>query len=160
MIGLTEESHSPDEKKRLSMRIEGMHCASCVASIEKALAASEGVLSASVSLLDEKAVVEYDPSSISRVHLEYAVKTTGYRIKRAAMSLTITPSPAKEQWDKIQTDLIRTEGIITTDAYLNSSRIVIEYDDDLVTLKIVKRVFKANGFEVEESQVSGLDRET
>ncbi|MHA1666596.1 MAG: cation transporter, partial [Candidatus Thorarchaeota archaeon] len=38
------------KKQRMSMKIEGMHCASCVATIEKTLLAKDGVIKATVSL--------------------------------------------------------------------------------------------------------------
>ncbi|MDF1537836.1 MAG: heavy metal-associated domain-containing protein, partial [Candidatus Thorarchaeota archaeon] len=86
---MSQENEPQDEKSRMSMRIEGMHCASCVASIEKTLLNQDGVISATVSLLDEKAIIEFDPTHVNREALEKAVVSTGYRPKRATMALTI-----------------------------------------------------------------------
>ncbi|NHJ14900.1 MAG: heavy metal translocating P-type ATPase [Candidatus Thorarchaeota archaeon] len=153
-------SSPTDTKKRMSLRIEGMHCASCVATIEKSLAAQEGVLSATVSLLDEKAVVEYDPAHVSRLSLESVVDSVGYRAKRAAMTLKIDPAPSQEEWTRLKDDLDSIEGIISTAYYPETSKSLIEYDDSLVTLNVVRRVFTSRGFSLGESAVSGLDRET
>ncbi len=42
------------------LRIEGMHCASCAQAVERALVGVEGVQSAAVQLLTERATVEHD----------------------------------------------------------------------------------------------------
>ena len=68
------EPRDTDQKtQRLSMRIEGMHCAACVSTIEKALLQKQGVAKVSVNLLEEKAKVDFDPDQISREELEDAV---------------------------------------------------------------------------------------
>ncbi|MFA5894079.1 MAG: heavy metal-associated domain-containing protein, partial [Candidatus Margulisiibacteriota bacterium] len=48
-------------KEKLFISIAGMHCASCVTSIENALRGFRGVISANVNFASEKATVEYDP---------------------------------------------------------------------------------------------------
>src|SRR5947199_1917925 len=62
----------------LTIPIEGMSCASCVAKIERGLAAVQGVKTASVNLATEKATVEYRPTVTSPVHIEEAIRGLGY----------------------------------------------------------------------------------
>lgn len=62
------------------LQIEGMTCASCVARIEKALAAVPGVTSAAVNLATERAVVRYPAGSVTRTALENAVRVSGYAV--------------------------------------------------------------------------------
>ncbi len=62
----------PAATQQTTLRIEGMHCASCVAKIERALTKSPGVLEASVNLAAETATVKFldgvtDPASLARV---------------------------------------------------------------------------------------------
>jgi copper chaperone len=61
-----------------TLMIEGMSCQHCVMSVQKALAALEGVKSYDVSLGTAK--VTYDDTSITRAALEEAVRNAGYRI--------------------------------------------------------------------------------
>ncbi|MFX1475368.1 MAG: cation transporter, partial [Promethearchaeota archaeon] len=70
---MSEQDQKDKRSKRLSMRIRGMHCAACVATIEEALLEHESVSQASVSLLDEKAVIEFNPELADRVTLEKIV---------------------------------------------------------------------------------------
>lgn len=69
---------TPEET--LELQIEGMTCASCVARIEKALAAVPGVTSAAVNLATEGAVVRYLAGSVTRAALENAVRVSGYEV--------------------------------------------------------------------------------
>ena len=67
------------EKRQDIYRVEGMHCAGCVASVEKALSGIEGVKSAVVNLPMENVRVEYE-ADISYSVLEETVKMSGYTI--------------------------------------------------------------------------------
>ncbi len=141
------------------MQIEGMHCASCVATIEKALLKQEGVVKANVSLLEEKAVVEYEPERVDRFKLEDAVASTGYKPKRAGMTITPVPEPKEGDWSKIQRAIERIEGVIAVSTFPKSGRLLIEYDEDLVTFKIIKRSLQGIGYETTETAPSSADRE-
>ncbi|MDZ7773275.1 MAG: heavy metal translocating P-type ATPase [Balneolaceae bacterium] len=62
-----------------TLRIEGMHCAGCVNSVQKSLADVPGVDRADVNLATEKATVEF-ANGISREELVRAVKDAGYEV--------------------------------------------------------------------------------
>ncbi len=64
----------------VSFPIEGMSCASCVARVEKALAAVPGVLSASVNLAAKSGTVEVIPGIADRDALRAAVEGAGYAV--------------------------------------------------------------------------------
>jgi Cu+-exporting ATPase len=137
-----------------------MHCASCVASIEEALLDHESVTQASVSLLDEKAVIQYNPELADREILEKIVVSTGYKPQRAKMIFTLTPLPQEDEWETITESVEQIDGVITTSTYPSTGRILIEYDEGLVTFKIIKKQLQRMGFDAGESEVSDIDRET
>jgi len=66
----------------VQLAIEGMTCASCVARVEKALAAVPGVLKASVNLASESARVELVPGVVTPRALIMAVEQAGYDARR------------------------------------------------------------------------------
>src|SRR5512137_1347170 len=68
----------------LQLAIEGMTCASCVARVEKALAAVPGVLRASVNLASESARVEIVRGVVSARALSAAVDAAGYTARHQA----------------------------------------------------------------------------
>ncbi|MHA2193200.1 MAG: heavy metal translocating P-type ATPase, partial [Candidatus Thorarchaeota archaeon] len=147
-------------KSRLSLKIEGMHCASCVAKIEDALTDQDGVIRASVSLLDEKAIVEYDPQAVDRVALEKAVESTGYRARRSTMSITLSQSSSPLNWNVIMETLDSEDGIISVRHFKDTNRILIEYDDDQITYKIIRKALTQIGVEIEEAEGIEADRES
>lgn len=68
------------ELKKETLNIEGMHCAGCVSSVEKALANLEGVDEATVNLATETASVSYDVNKTSLVEMRKAVEEAGYSL--------------------------------------------------------------------------------
>lgn len=71
----------------LTLPVEGMTCASCVARVEKALLNEGGIKSASVNLATEKVTVSFDPSKADLAKMTYAVENAGY--------VLVLPSPDK-----------------------------------------------------------------
>ena len=69
-----------EKVKVLSLPVEGMTCASCVARVEKALQKVAGVSTAAVNLATEKATVAFDPAVVSTDALRAAVEDAGYTL--------------------------------------------------------------------------------
>jgi P-type Cu+ transporter len=61
--------------------IQGMHCASCVVSIEHALQQTSGVLKATVNPATQQAHIEYMPGLIDRKGVAHAVEAAGYQVR-------------------------------------------------------------------------------
>ncbi|TAL20752.1 heavy metal translocating P-type ATPase, partial [Patescibacteria group bacterium] len=74
---------SESKKETFSGAIRGMHCASCVRTIENALNKVPGVEKASVNLAAEKATVVFDPEKAKPTDLARAVKNAGYNLEVA-----------------------------------------------------------------------------
>ena len=77
-IGMPREG---ERTREISLKIAGMSCASCAATIEKALKRLEGVKSAHVNFATERATIEYDPSTVSILDLRKAVQDVGYIVE-------------------------------------------------------------------------------
>jgi len=69
------------EMREVILKIAGMTCASCAATVEKALSSLVGVESASVNIATEKARVMYDPGLLSILDLRQAVVDVGYDVE-------------------------------------------------------------------------------
>ncbi|MFW5999027.1 MAG: heavy metal translocating P-type ATPase [Halanaerobiaceae bacterium] len=69
-----------EEKEKVILNIGGMTCASCAATVEKALNKAEGVYSANVNIASEKGTVEYDPTVLSREDFAEIVAASGYEV--------------------------------------------------------------------------------
>ncbi len=60
--------------------VKGMHCASCVQLIEKAVSKLDGVISCNVNLATEKATVSFDPQKVNDEKISSAVSSVGYEV--------------------------------------------------------------------------------
>jgi P-type Cu+ transporter len=67
--------------KKVKIEIEGMHCASCAANVEKALSKVRGVRNPKVNLLFKKATADVD-DNVSEEQVRKAIKDTGYEVKK------------------------------------------------------------------------------
>ncbi|WP_277679985.1 heavy metal translocating P-type ATPase [Gracilibacillus dipsosauri] len=66
--------------KNESFAIEGMTCASCAQTVEKAAKKVRGVTQASVNLATEKLSIKYDEPTFSIENLQKAVEDSGYKV--------------------------------------------------------------------------------
>ncbi|TAK04615.1 cadmium-translocating P-type ATPase [Patescibacteria group bacterium] len=74
--------------------VRGMHCASCVRTIETALGKVPGVTKASVNLAAEKAQVTFDAAHTSPAQLAKATEDVGYHLDVTEPSAPDTPHAA------------------------------------------------------------------
>ncbi len=72
-----------DGAERLQLKIGGMSCSFCVASITKAMERTEGVRSASVNLAHEEALIEYEPEKVGANELKEILLDLGYTVRDA-----------------------------------------------------------------------------
>ena len=72
------DTHPPSCGPSLSLAIKGMSCASCVRHVQRTLEAVPGVVTASVNLAAERAVVEVAGGAVAVGDLISAVRTAGY----------------------------------------------------------------------------------
>ncbi|MBI4983157.1 cation-translocating P-type ATPase, partial [Candidatus Woesearchaeota archaeon] len=64
--------------EKTTLKISGMHCASCATILTKALSKAPGVKSANVNYSTEKATVEFDSLQTNEQELIAAIKNKGY----------------------------------------------------------------------------------
>ncbi len=77
--------------------IGGMHCASCVVTIEEALKATPGVLAASVNPATQQAHIEYVSGLVDRQGLARVIEQAGYRVRAES-------APAETALDRADLD--------------------------------------------------------
>ncbi|MFA4934341.1 MAG: heavy metal translocating P-type ATPase [Candidatus Methanoperedens sp.] len=65
-------------KNEITLKIGGMHCASCASNIEKALLNTRGITSANVSFPLEQAKMVYDPEVIQISEIKKVIEGVGY----------------------------------------------------------------------------------
>jgi len=83
------------EPAEISIVLGGLHCAACVARVERALKAVPGVLEARVNLATRKALVRYDPARVTVEDLKATVTQAGYQVESWTRAGEL-PAPAPQ----------------------------------------------------------------
>lgn len=65
--------------KTVTIKVDGMKCAKCSASVAKALKATEGVEDAQVSSEKGEAVIKYDDQKLTETRLREVINSTGFK---------------------------------------------------------------------------------
>jgi copper chaperone CopZ len=78
VLALSTISVSAATKKSI-IRIEGMHCKMCSASVTKALKATAGVEQVEVSSEKGEAVIQYDDQKVTEAKLREVFNGTGFK---------------------------------------------------------------------------------
>ena len=87
------------------LELQGMHCASCVRTIEGALTQVPGVADAQVNYGTERATVSYDPTQVGVADLEKAVDDSGYSANERSEDHTDAADEKDEARDSELRDL-------------------------------------------------------
>jgi P-type Cu+ transporter len=72
---------SLERAEKLQLKIGGMACSFCVASITKALGRMDGVRNVNVNLAHEEALIEFHPGVVSADDLQETLRDLGYTIR-------------------------------------------------------------------------------
>jgi copper chaperone CopZ len=75
-LGITTVSAAT---RTVTIRVEGMHCQNCAASLEKKLKATAGVKAVRVSFEKKEAWVKFDDRTISVAQIRAVINSTGYK---------------------------------------------------------------------------------
>lgn len=67
--------------KKITLKIEGMHCVSCAFDIDGTLEETEGVKYAQTNYAKAEVVIEFDESSLSEERIITIIQDVGYAAK-------------------------------------------------------------------------------
>ncbi len=141
---------------KTSLPISGMHCANCVARVEKALGEVSGVEKANVNFANEKAFVEYDPKTTSVEVLGKAIVDAGYGVilpketikGSESVSLKIVGMDSPKSADLISTALKDMPGVLKHNINFGNEKAEIEYDNKSLSLSEIRNSIEKLGYRV------------
>ena len=134
--------------KHMDLPIEGMHCASCVLSVNKTFGKVEGVEEVDADLAANKLHITVDTKKISYEEMERLVKNLGFELHTDEMTLRIQGMHCASCTMNVENFLIRLDGIFDVKADLTSQSARIRYDSSKVTLDEIEKVIESLGFEL------------
>ena len=139
---------------KTSFNIGGMMCASCVSSVENALAKVPGVISATVNLATEKATVEYLSGETDMAALKQAVEGAGYHIiaedetGNKKIIFTVTGMMCASCVGSVEKALSGLDGVISANVNLASEKVTVEYQAEKVSMTDFRKTMDGVGYGV------------
>ena len=153
-----EESKS---KEKTSIKISGMSCASCVATIEKSLRKTKGVSKANINFAAEKAYVEYNPKHATKENLEKAIENAGYKVIKeegTILKLKVVGMDNPHCIGIVGSALKKLKGIISKEL-LVTEKATISYNPSIISKEKIRQIIKDAGYENFEESEDTKDQE-
>ena len=145
--------------KKETYKIRGMHCASCVATIEHVLGTTAGVHSASANIASESALIEFEESIISEADLAKIVESVGYHLEIGAkekevvadnrtrtISMKVVGMDSPHCAMVVEGSLKKLPGIKNTDVDFSNRRATVVFDSSLTTSDAIFKVITDVGY--------------
>ncbi len=143
-------SRTGTKTRKTSLPITGMTCASCVATIEKALSKTAGVDQANVNLASEKASVEYDPGKVTIKALINTVSDAGYGVATEKTSLKIGGMTCASCASSIEKALLGVPGVVSANVNPASEKATVDYLKSEADIRVLKKAVGDAGYQVLE----------
>ncbi|MDT2753136.1 MULTISPECIES: heavy metal translocating P-type ATPase [Lactobacillales] len=145
--------------------IEGMTCASCAQTIEKATSKLPGVKAANVNLATEKMTIQFNELSLTEADIQKAVADAGYTAKPNTLQKTfniegMTCSSCAQTIEKATQKLA---GVNNSAVNLATEKMTVQYDPTVLNVSDITKAVTDAGYEAHEEVDSAaavdLDRE-
>lgn len=134
------------------LNVEGMTCASCAQSVEKAIKKLPGVTESNVNLATEKVKVVYDEGVVSVQDIQEAVEDAGYK----ALTDTVTKTFVVEGMtcascvQSVEKATRKLPGVIQSNVNLATEKMAIQYDPASLSVGEIKVAVVDAGYEIHE----------
>lgn len=135
-----------------TLNIEGMTCASCAQTIEKATKKLSGVEESNVNLATEKMNIKFDENVVSLNDIQETVEKAGYKanIGTERKIFTIKGMTCASCVQTIEKGTRKLEGVITSNVNLATEKMNIEYDPSIVSVADIMKAVETVGYEAHE----------
>ncbi len=93
----------------VTLKIDGMTCASCVTRVEKAISKAQGVKNVSINLVSEKATLSIDKDNYNFEEVKKLIEDAGYEVKSSeneSITKALFSSKANTKPDKAKNEFI------------------------------------------------------
>lgn len=134
------------------LNVEGMTCASCAQSVEKAIKKLPGVTESNVNLATEKVKVVYDEGVVSVQDIQEAVEDAGYK----ALTDTVTKTFVVEGMtcascvQSVEKATRKLPGVLQSNVNLATEKMAIQYDPASLSVGEIKAAVVDAGYEIHE----------
>ena len=142
--------------KKITLPVEGMSCASCVQTIEKALKKMDGVNAASVNLTLQSAEIKFDEQKTEIKNLVDSIKEVGYEVPTAKIRLKIAGMHCAACVSRVEKALQLVAGVQEANVNLPLEEATVVYIPGLVNIQLLKQAVESAGYTVVEQPDSEI----
>ncbi|MFC1969483.1 heavy metal translocating P-type ATPase [Chloroflexota bacterium] len=127
-------------KKKATIPVTGMTCATCAITIEKGLADTPGVEQASVNFASEKASIEYDPDKVDLAKLKDTISELGYGTATKKSIFPVGGMTCASCVARVEQALNSVPGVVSVNVNLASEKATVEYLESTAVADLQKAV--------------------
>ena len=135
------------EKKNAELKITGMHCATCAATVEEALSNVKDVSKAQVNFGTDTARVEFDPLKVSIRELEQAVRDAGYDVTNREVVIRVGGMMCATCVQTIEAALRALPGVVSANVNLGNEQAYVTYNPSLSAVADMKKAIEDAGYQ-------------
>ncbi|MFA5796434.1 MAG: heavy metal translocating P-type ATPase [Candidatus Woesearchaeota archaeon] len=142
--------HPKPQTSKLALKINGMSCASCAITIEKALKRVEGVSNASVNFATESCEVEFDDTQTNQNAIAQTIRDKGYTPIDEAYKdaeFKVLGMGSDHCAGIVKDTLNAIKGVKAVETNFANSYAKFQYNPSLVRLSTLKKAIDAAGYE-------------
>lgn len=135
-----------------TLNIEGMTCASCAQTVEKATKKLQGVTESNVNLATEKLNINFDDSAVSIQDIQAAVDKAGYKAitDTEKKTFAITGMNCASCAQTIEKATRKLDGVLEANVNLATEKMNIQYDASAVSVSDIMDAVSNAGYEARE----------
>ncbi|MDR0319943.1 MAG: heavy metal translocating P-type ATPase, partial [Treponema sp.] len=146
-----------------TLSVGGMHCAACSARVERALRSLQGIESAVVNLVTEKATVVFNSETLTLSSIKEAVEKAGYEVREKPKCPTITIPIGGMHCAacsaRVEKALNKLEGVQSASVNLATEKATVIYDPHTLRLSAIKSAITNAGFQPLEVSKDSADED-
>jgi len=118
------EANEINPLREIVIPIGGMTCASCAATVEKAISSLEGVVEVFVNLATERALVKYNPRKVRISQIRAAINHAGYQARKTGNQVSKVEEQKKSEIRTVLQKLIVSAAFTVPLLYLAMGHMV------------------------------------
>lgn len=144
------------------LRIIGMHCASCVLAIERAVKNLDGVNRVQVNLALNEAVVSYDTAKVHLKEIVKAIRNAGYDVYKTEIMLRVENMVSVDDESIVESKLRRVPGIIDVSASHLNKMLVVYINPETLGVTEILKILREAGYKssvASEAKFENLSKE-
>jgi Cu2+-exporting ATPase/Cu+-exporting ATPase len=139
------------------LKIIGMHCATCVTTIEKVVSGVRGVVSVQANLASNEALVTYDPSRVSLRDIVKAVRGAGYDVYREEVVLVVENMVSVDDESIVESKLRGVPGVIDASASHINKAVILSLNPETVDVDYVVKILEGMGYRARVTKEARLE---